>query len=181
MSMSTLHRSTALLAALVAFTGCTDQDPSGPTAAPGESVALASARKPVHTGFTETFSDRFPCGSFTGLSEGGFSERATTFFDKDGNPLRSVFHIRYRATITNLTSGKTLTDNADYNGTVDLVTGVIEVNGRIYNVKDRGNGIRIKDIGRLVLDADFNITFEAGRHDVDGFGDATAQYCAALA
>ncbi len=179
--MSTLHRSAALLTALMAFIGgCTDQDPSGPTAVPVESVAHGSARKPVHEAFTEPFSDRFECGSFTGLSSGVFSERTTTFFDKAGDPLRIVFHFRYRATITNLTTGKTLPDNADYNGVFDVTTETLEVNGRIYNLKDRENGIRIKDVGRIVFDADFNITFEAGRHDVDAFGDATALYCAAL-
>ncbi len=181
--MLTLYRRTVLVIALalVAVTGCTDRDLSGPTAAPVESAALASARKPVHEVFTETFSDEFDCGSFTGLSRGSFTERSATFFDKAGEPLRIQFHIRYRAAIINLTSGKTLPDNANYNGIIDAVTGVVEVNGRIYNVKDRENGIRIKDVGRLVFDADFNITFEAGRHDVGGFGDATPQYCAALA
>ncbi len=50
----------------------------------------------------------------------------------------------------------------------------------VYNVKNRETGIRIKDIGRIVFDAEGNIVFEAGRHDVK-FGDATPQYCAALA
>jgi len=169
------------LAGLLALPACSDREPAGPSTDRGESIALASAQKPVHDTFTETFSDQFECGSFTGLSSGELTERSTTFFDKAGDATRTQFHIVYRATITNLATEKTLTDNANYNGTIDLVTGAIEVNGLIYNVKDRANGIRIKDIGRLVFDADFNITFEAGRHDVGGFGDATAQYCAALA
>ncbi len=169
------------LAGLLALPACSDREPAGPSTDRGESIALASAQKPVHDTFTETFSDQFECGSFTGLSSGELTERSTTFFDKAGDATRTQFHIVYRATITNLATEKTLTDNANFNGTIDLVTGAIEVNGLIYNVKDRANGIRIKDIGRLVFDADFNITFEAGRHDVGGFGDATAQYCAALA
>ncbi|MBA2565810.1 MAG: hypothetical protein H0V09_10365 [Gemmatimonadetes bacterium] len=103
-----------------------------------------------------------------------------TFFDKAGNPVRLQLHLRYRATITNLASGLTLPDNSSYNAKIDLLTGVAEVNGNVYNVKNRETGIRIKDIGRIVFDAEGNIVFEAGRHDVK-FGDATPQYCAALA
>jgi hypothetical protein len=169
------------LAGLLALPACSEREPVGPSTDHGETIALASAQKPVHDTFTEQFSDLFECGSFTGLSSGELTERSTTFVDKDGDATRMQFHIVYRATITNLTTEKSLRDNANYNGTINLVTGAIEVNGVIYNVKDRANGIRIKDIGRIVFDADFNITFEAGRHDVEGFGDATAQYCAALA
>lgn len=50
-----------------------------------------------------------------------------------------------------------------------------------YKHSYQGPGIRIKDIGRLVFDADGNITFQAGRHDVGGFGNAGPQYCAAVA
>ena len=144
-------------------------------------MVLASARKPVRAAINETYSFELDCGSFTGLSSGGFSGHETIFFDQVGNPLRIQGHLRYRATITNTATGKTLTDNAAYNYKVDLVTGVVEVNGFVYNVKDRETGFRIKDIGRIVFDAAGNVTFEAGRHDADGFGDATPLYCTALA
>jgi hypothetical protein len=173
--------SAAILAGLVTLTGCSDQGPTDPVASQGESRALAPASKPLRQTFDFPFAFEFDCGSFTGLSSGRIFGHETFFFDKDGNPLPFHFHVQYQATITNTATGKTLADNSSYNGTLDLVTGVLEVNGRIYNVKDRENGIRIKDIGRIVFDAEGNIIFEAGRHDVDGFGDPTALYCAALA
>jgi hypothetical protein len=181
MTIPTTCRTAAVLAGLVALIGCTDLDPYSPTAVPGETGAFASARKPAHTEFNETFSNEFPCGTFTGLSSGRLSGHRTTFFNQAGTALLLNFHFRYQATITNTASGKVLTDNAVYNGTQDLVTGVIKVSGVLYNVKDREHGIRIKDIGRIVFDGEGNITFQAGRHDVGGFGDARAQYCAALA
>ena len=181
MAMSTRHWSAALLTGFVALAGCADQGTTGPPAAAEESVVLASARKPFHQDINETYSFELNCGSFTGVSSGGFSGHETIFFDAAGIPLRLQGHLRYRATITNTATGKTLTDNAAYNFKIDLVTGVVEVNGFIYNVKDRETGFRIKDIGRIVFDAAGNIAFEAGRHDAGGFGDATPLYCTALA
>jgi hypothetical protein len=179
MAKPVVYASAALLVSLAVTTGCADRSPTGPEG-DGESVAFASARKPLHETNVFPFSSEFPCGTFTGLTEGEFTEQATTFFNGAGDPIRLHFHIPYRSNITNLTTGKTLKDNANYTVTIDLITGVLAVNGVVYNVKDAETGIRIKDIGRLVFDAEGNIVFEAGRHDVNAFDDATEQYCAVL-
>ena len=181
MATSTIHWSAAILTGFVALAGCADQGATAPSAAADGSVVTASARKPDRLAINETYSFELDCGSFTGLVSGGFTGHETIFFDPAGNPARIQGHLRYLATITNTATGKTLTDDAAYNYKVDLVTGVVEANGLIYNVKDRETGFRIKDIGRIVFDAEGNVTFEAGRHDASGFGDATPLYCAALA
>lgn len=179
MAISRACRRIALLPLLAALNSCTQASPTDPAAARGESVVLAAA--PVREEVDETFSRQFDCGSFTGLSSGRIDGYVVTFFDKDGNPVRLQFHLRYRATITNIASGKTLPDNAFYNARVDLLTGVEATSGVVYNVKDRETGIRIKDVGRLVVDGEGNVIFEAGQHDVQaGYVSPDPQYCAVL-
>jgi hypothetical protein len=180
MDTSVVHRSAAILVALAITTGCTDRSATGPAEGERESPAFASARKPLHETELIPFSTEFPCGSFTGVTAGQITQHLTTFFNAAGDPIRLHYHLVYDSAITNLTTGKTLTDNSNYIATVDLITGFVVANGVVYNVKDAETGIRIKDIGRLVFDAEGNIVFEAGRHDVNGFDDATEQYCAVL-
>ena len=180
MSTFTARRSAALLITLMALTGCESAVSTDPAVTAGDNTAFASLRKPVHERTTETYANEFDCGGFTGLSSGEVTLQTTTFFDGAGTPIRFRFHFHYDATITNLTTGKTLPDDAAYSGEMDFVTGQLVANGKVYNVKDRESGFRIKDIGRIVFDGDGNVVFRAGRHDVDAFGDATPGYCEAL-
>lgn len=180
MAKSLTHLRAAILVGFIGLGGCADRNITDPAFLGNETLALASARKPERAPINETYSFALDCGSFTGLAEGSITGHETVFFDREGNPSRLQAHLRYRATITNTATGKTLKDDSSYSFKVDFVTGVQEVNGRVYDVKDRETGFRIKDVGRLVFDAAGNITFEAGRHDVK-FEDATPLYCRALA
>ena len=180
MSTFTTRRTAALLATLSLLGGCESAVSTDPTVTTGDHPAFASARQPVRERTTETYANEFDCGGFTGLSSGEVTVQTTTFFDGAGTPIRSRFHFKYDASITNLTTGKTLPDDAAYSGEIDLVTGTLVSNGKVYNVKDPENGFRLKDIGRIVFDGEGNVVFQAGRHDVDAFGDATLAYCEAL-
>ncbi len=180
MSTLTTRQTVALLAAFMTLTGCESAVSTDPNVAAGDDAAFASVRKPVHERTIETYANEFDCDGFTGLSSGQVRLQTTTFFDGAGTPIRFRFHFNYDATISNLTTGKTLPDDAAYSGEMDFVTGRLVANGRVYNVKDRESGFRIKDVGRIVFDADGNVVFRAGRHDVDAFGDATLGYCEAL-
>ena len=180
MRTSATRPTAALLIILAVLTGCESAVTTDPALGASEDIPYASVRKPVHESSTETYANEFDCGLFTGLSSGELTQRTTTFFDRAGTPIRFRFHFNYDASITNLSTGFTLPDDAAYSGEIDLVTGELVVNGRVYNVKDRGNGFRIKDIGRVVFDGAGNVVFRSGRHDVDAFGDATPLYCEAL-
>jgi hypothetical protein len=167
--------------ALGATTGCTDRSPTDPGQVELQGASFASAHKPVRTTDVVPFSVDLDCGDFTGRLLGTFTDDITTFFDNTGSPIRERHHFQYRSTAANLSSGKTLKDHSNYIATVNLLTGEVEANGVVYNLKDKETGLRIKDIGRITFDPEGNVTFEAGRHDVDAFSDATPQYCAVLA
>ena len=180
--MHQLLTCTGIALATAAVLACADQ-PSLTEPATGSAAALtaASARAPTRNSFVEPFEFQVDCGAYDVVSAGELTATETTFYDRSGVPVRVQAHVAYRATIANATTGKVLADNSSYNFRLDLVTGVAEVNGVVYNVRDLESGYRIKDIGRLVFDAEGVITFEAGRHDVGGFGDASPLYCEALA
>jgi hypothetical protein len=62
---------------------------------------------------------------------------------------------------------------------IDLVTGETTINGAPAHVTAPGEGIVIHDTGRIVFDANGNVTFEAGAHD-QADQDPLQVYCSAL-
>lgn len=179
--MHQLLTCTSIALAAASVLACADQPSlTEPATESAAALTAASARTPTRRSFVEPFEFQVDCGTYAVVSSGELTATETTFYDQSGAPVRVQAHVTYRATITNTTTGKVLADNSSYNFRLDLVTGVAAVNGMVYNVRDFESGYRIKDIGRLVFDAEGNVTFEAGRHDVGGFGDASPLYCEAL-
>jgi hypothetical protein len=64
--------------------------------------------------------------------------------------------------------------------TYDLVAGTRTVVGKAFVMTDPGNGIVIQDTGRVVHDAPYHVSFEAGHHEVL-HGDIDQLACSALA
>jgi hypothetical protein len=103
-----------------------------------------------------------------------------TFFDAQGEPRRVVVHDSFLETDTNSVTGKTMRFSGNRVETFDLVAGTRTVVGRSFVVTDPGRGIVIHDTGRVVFDAPFHVSFEAGPHDVL-HGDVDQLACSALA
>jgi hypothetical protein len=103
-----------------------------------------------------------------------------TFFNSQGDPRRVVVHDSFLETDTNSVTGKTMRVRGNQVQTFDLVAGTRTVVGSIFMATDPGNGIVIHDSGRVVFDAPFHISFEAGPHDVL-HGDVDQMACSALA
>jgi hypothetical protein len=129
----------------------------------------ASAAPPL----VETFHDE---GSFTfagpcpnGVTlEGSFTDdlRVTTFFDNAGNPVRLQIKLDHAGVITNPATGLSVNDPAHTTTFVDLVTGTATQVGLVFKSTVPGVGVVFHDVGRVVFDAEGNVTFEAGPHDV---------------
>jgi len=106
--------------------------------------------------------------------------RQVTFFDDEGTPSRVEALVTSRTTATNVTTGESTEDNADFIVRLDFATGIFENDGKFVNIKDE-DSTRFRDIGRFVSNPETGeILFEAGPKDA-GLGDSTPLLCEALA
>jgi hypothetical protein len=103
-----------------------------------------------------------------------------TFFNSQGESRKVVVHDSFDETDRNSVTGKTLRFRGNRVETFDLVAGTRTVVGISFVVTDPGHGIVIHDTGRVVFDAPFHVSFEAGPHDVL-HGDVDQFACSALA
>jgi hypothetical protein len=98
------------------------------------------------------------------------------FFDDQGRPVRIVLHETWFG--TDSANGNVLPEHGATNETFDLIAGTDSYIGLIQVKLGPGEGVSVF-AGNVCFDADGNLIFEAGLHQVLE-GD-TAAYCAALA
>jgi hypothetical protein len=139
--------------------------------APAE--AVTPQRETYHDHFH--YVDNSVCG-FPLLFDYSRSVRSTVFFDGQGEPTLVRFHIAIIGTDT--ANGVTLEDDAAHNSVDNLVTGSETRVGIEFLVKAPRGGVISLGGGKVVVDANGSVTFEAGPHPfLDGDLDA---YCAAF-
>ncbi len=88
------------------------------------------------------------------------------FFDKDGNPVRVHRHWSVEGEVFNFDDPDLSLEykNVVYNEVWDLESGETRYTGLWALVTVPGYGAIFIDVGLILLDEDFNIIFEAGRH-----------------
>jgi hypothetical protein len=139
----------------------------------GAATALTPQREAYHDHFR--YEDNSVCG-FPILFDYSRSVRSTVFFDRDDEPILVRFHITITGTDT--ANGVTLQDDAVHNSVDDLRTSSEMRVGIEFLVKDPGGGVISVGGGKVVVDENGDVTFEAGPHPfLDGDLDA---YCAAF-
>ena len=139
----------------------------------------ASARKPQREVFPNSGSFLLEdCGGGVLLTE-TFTEvvTVTTFFDASGNPIRVQVHANFDGVITNSASGNTYRDPGHFTVVEDVVNGTVTFHGEFFAIVAPGVGIVIQDTGRITFDADGNVIFQAGPHEVL---TGTADFCSVL-
>jgi len=105
------------------------------------------------------------CGDFVIIADGAGTTRTTTYFDKDGAPIRVAFHGRYNGTMTNSSTGYSITDAPSVaNITFDLVNGTQTNIGAFFTVTVPGVGAVLMEAGRIVFDGGGPPIFIAGPH-----------------
>ena len=149
-----------LLLALVA--------PAG--AVPPEKVVIED----IHIEQVDNTSCDFP---FLEVFEGRVT--ITTFFDGEGNPSRVTFDLPFHGTLTNEATGESVSADQVLRKTDDLQEGTVSFVGLRFRVTFPGLGVVLLDAGKIVFDADGNVIFEAGPHQV--FNEDFAEFCAAFA
>ena len=148
-------------------------------------VAVSAAPPLVET-FTNEGSFAFagPCPNGVTLVQ-TFTEdvRVTTFFDKEGNPVRVQIKVNYVGVVTNPETGESVKNPGHYTIIDDLVEGTVTQVGLVFSTTVPGVGVVFHDVGRVVFDTDGNPIFEAGPHDVlntEGAHPVRARFCEAL-
>ena len=141
------------------------------------SVSTAFAAPPGFSTFHNDGSFTIDCGTFT-INEDYFQDgRVTDFFDNAGNPIRELVQVDQNRILTNLATGFTVQAPGHFSFTIDLQTGVIQQVGLVDRITIPGRGVVVLDTGRLIVDADGNVTF-VGPHSHFTSGDDAL--CAAL-
>lgn len=139
----------------------------GLTAAAALALALpAGAAPPVTQTFTIPVSGLESCNGFDLVFVGEVTVRETVFFDASGNPVTVRLHVHGAETDTNSVTGKTIEVRGDVTITIDLATGTFTETGLSLMSNAPGEGVVIHDSGKVVFDADGEIVFQAGPHDV---------------
>ena len=150
--MKRMHRTCLALAALALV--------------PAFAVPALAGEPDVQT--TEFVVDHEPmvnCGDFKIFADGYGSTRLTTYFDRNGQPIRVAFHGRYSGMMTNSVTGATLFDAPSVaNITFDLVTGTQTNVGAFFTVTSAGAGTVLIEAGRIVFDGNGPPVFIAGPH-----------------
>ena len=107
---------------------------------------------------------------------------ATTFYDRNGDVVRIRFFSEYVDRFYNSETGKEYT--ATTATTIDFEdpeTGQLEAHGLIYHLTLPGVGVVILDAGTLIFNADGEVVFESGKHQIFGSNPDTEKFCEALA
>jgi hypothetical protein len=125
------------------------------------STALAGQRERSHWSVT------FPggvidCGSFEDHFTDYYDVAETDIFDKGGNLVKVTYHIEHHSDDMNSVTGLTLHEHGHYTETDDLVAGTYTLTGNEEIINRPGRGVVVQDVGRIVYDSAFNITFFAG-------------------
>lgn len=135
------------------------------------------------TPFVETFHNEgsfvaADCGTFLALEDFVEDVRVTTFFDNAGNPIRMQVYSNFNGIITNSETGRSVRDPGHFTITVDLQAGTSTYAGLVFGITVPREGIAVLDAGRVIFDAEGNVTFVAGPHQFLEGGPALI--CAAL-
>ena len=128
----------------------------------------AAAVEPQRQVFTISGSfDVDDCGGGVLLTE-SFTEiqTVTVFFDASGNPVRVQIHVHFEGVITNSASGNTYRHSADFTVVEDVVDGTVTFHGLGFAIVAPGVGIVVQETGTVTVDANGNIIFEGGQHQV---------------
>ena len=148
-------------------------------------VAVSAAPPEVETFHTEVSGEfAAPCPNGVTLVF-SFTEdvRVTTFFDGAGTPVRAQITVNQSGVVTNPETGQSVENPIHQTIIIDLVEGTVAQVGLVFKATVPGVGVVFHDVGRVVVDAEDDLIFEAGPHDVlNTAGDhaVRANFCAAL-
>lgn len=145
--------------------------------------SVASADGPVVEGpiHEESITVLADCGSFQVLDISELNYTTRLFFDEEGNLVKIVEQVWGTDTFTNSMTGKAYPMDFHNNTIVDFSTTPPQaaLMAVIFRLIVPGAGAVFLDVGRIVLDQQGNVYFQAGPHQF--FDGDLGALCAALA
>ncbi|MHA7279850.1 hypothetical protein ACX80H_08875 [Arthrobacter sp. MDT2-2] len=134
------------------------------------SANSASAAAPERLGPFEDFGTfEIDCGSFKASGFGDISTRFTRFTDSEGNITKIQQFVSAPAdTWVNLSTQKTIVIRGRFIQTWDAATGDLTIVGFRYLVNERGEGVTIQEVGRIVYTdrTEQEVISMAGQHEL---------------
>lgn len=128
------------------------------------------------------------CGTFTAEVTGTFSQRFTVFFDAAGQVTRfTEFVSAPRDVWTNTSTGESIVVRGHFVQVATRIPGTDTfdrtVTGFRYLVNEPGEGVTIRDVGRIVYDDLTEQTWSSvsGQHDFASSALLEPTFCAAIA
>lgn len=113
------------------------------------------------------------CTGFQVVAAYTVDVRSTTFFDKDGNPIRAQVHVPLTWTLTNSKDDRVLTHTNNYMRISNLKEGLHTYVGVLWHLTIPGRGVVILDAGRLIVDfypppvqPGSEVLWQAGPHEM---------------
>lgn len=145
------------------------------------SVPAASAGAPVFEGpFTDAGEAVLAdCGGFLVLDRYALTFRVARHFDRHGTEVRVIEHFAGTETLVNSVTGAAYTSTLHSAALIDPRAHRAAFTGVTLRLTIPGAGAVLLDVGRVVVDREGNVHFEAGPHQFYGGGDF-AGLCAAL-
>jgi hypothetical protein len=125
-------------------------------------AGAAWGRAPERFAFSFSNPGVLDCGSFEDQFTDFFTARGMTYFDRAGNPIRTVIHWEHHSNDTNSVTGLTLHEHGHFTETIDLLSGTDTITGNQEIANRPGTGVVVQDVGRVVYDANGNLIFFAG-------------------
>ena len=104
----------------------------------------------------------------------------TTFFDRQGVPLRVSIHVVEDNTLTNSTTNKYVRYPGVLNITIDVPSGVTRVTGTPIHITVPGEGNFVFDAGIVIFDQAGNMIFQGGPHPFLEAGAADPHFFCSL-
>ena len=127
--------------------------------------------------FSDPLSGSFDCGTFSAHYVGRDHGVVTTWFDRNGDPVRQQGHLSAVETDTNESSGASVVVRTRLNVHVDFVANLTSITG-IRNLSNQpGRGVVIQSVGKLLVQdlAEGPIAVHGPADDIDlggGFCEA---------
>ena len=122
---------------------------------------------------------RADCGTFLVLDRYALTFRVARHFAQDGTEVLVIEHVMATDTLVNSATGAAYTTTARSTAVIDPQGDRAAFTGVIYRLTIPGAGAVFLDAGRVVVDRDGTIYFQAGPHQL--YSGDVAGLCAALA
>jgi hypothetical protein len=130
--------------------------------------------------FSDPFEGEFDCGTFVATLSGHDNGRVTTYFNKDGDPIKQIGQIKAIEIDVNPITGKSIEVTTNLMVHFDFATGTTTITG-IRNLSTTpGEGVVVQHVGRVVTNSDDEQIFLAGKFPEFEEGYMNDDWCAAL-